>query len=78
LDKTEAKDERRSEDDAIFHAYWSEQVVPDFRRPYLHKLLNELCKRCRQANLLPLGTIKKAIDGQDYGGDFSAFETAVT
>ena len=72
------QDEEQAEDDAVFRAYWAEQVVPDFRRPYLHRLLNDLCKRCRQANFLPLGGIMKAISGNAYGGDFSAFETAVT
>lgn len=65
------------EGDAIFHAYWSEQVVADFRRPALLKLLNELGKRSKAVGVLHLGAIKKAVEQDVYGGDFLAFQAAV-
>jgi SNF2-related domain len=68
---------KQSEGDAIFQAYWAEQVVAEFRVPALLKLVNELSKRNRGGGFFPLDTIKKAIGNDAYGGDFSAFETAV-
>jgi hypothetical protein len=67
----------RSENDAIFQAYWAEQVVAEFRRPAFLKLVNELGKKIRRGDSVPLGVIKKAIANDEYGADFSAFEAAV-
>lgn len=68
---------KQHDDDAIFRAYWAERVVAEFRRPALLKLVNELSKRTGKGCSFPLGVIKKAIAHDDYGADFSAFETAV-
>jgi SNF2-related domain len=69
-----------STEDLLFHAYWSERVTLDFRRPALCKLINDLYRRSlfqsRNSND-PLLMIKKAIDRDDYGTDFSLFERAV-
>lgn len=72
-------DETRTEDEAIFDTYWTEQIMPDFRRPYLNKLLNDLCRQhygIRRSSI-PLHNVKKAIDCDKFGGNFAAFEEAV-
>ena len=80
-DKTGAKDsdETRTQDDVIFGTYWAEQIMPDFRRPYLNKLLNDLCRRHNRIRFsrVAVNNVKKAIDCDKFGGDFAAFEEAV-
>jgi SNF2-related domain len=67
-------------EDLLFHAYWSERVTLDFRRPALLKLINDLYRRSlfqsRNPNH-PILSIKNAIARDDYGTDFSLFERAV-
>ena len=73
-------DDTRTKDEVIFGTYWAEQIMPDFRRPYLNKLLNDLCRRHNRIRLsrVAVSHVKKAIDCDQFGRDFAAFEEAVT
>jgi hypothetical protein len=61
-------------DDTLFQTYWSEQVVVDFRRPALLKVVNDFSKKIVDIGFFPLNAIQKAIMDDKFGGDFCSFQ----
>lgn len=63
--------------DRIFHAYWSEHVVLEYRVRALLKLLNELARTAPPSVSAVFYPLRKAIESSQLGADFAAFAHAV-
>jgi hypothetical protein len=66
------------DDDSLFQVYWREHfVIHDLRREPLLKLFNSFLRSQRVGNVLLFSHVRKAIESDAYGGEFSAFERDV-
>lgn len=73
----ETKEERTETDDSVFYAYWSDNVVKEFRVPALLKLLNDLGKRCPPTVSAAFFSLRRAVEAHALGTSFDEFEQAV-
>jgi hypothetical protein len=65
------------QDDILFQTYWEEQVVVDFRRPALLKLVNDYCRRIASVGFFPLNSIRKSIANDNSCVDLKIFQEKI-
>ena len=67
------------DDEKLFELYWSEEISPGYREPYLLKLINDFCKKAPSVvgTSFPINEFRKSIGEDSYGSNFGHFDVAV-